>query len=110
MASTTPFTYKSCPVCPGAYLVNTTYGAFPIFCNLSNLGNEGSADCDNKYIVMPKYKLIVYRDTLYGDTVPQTIDNTSGTDIKIATSNYPDQISSCRLYYNSNEIDISGVS
>jgi hypothetical protein len=109
MAESTPFTYKSFPVCPGAYLVNTTYGAFPIFCNLSNLGNAGSADCDNKYIVMPGYKLIVYENTLYeGNSQP--IENTSATNIKITTSNYPDKISSCRLYYNSNEIDVSGVS
>ena len=109
MASTTPFTYKSFPVCPGAYLVNSGYGAFPIFCSIANLGNVGSSDCDNKYIVMPKYKLIIYRDD-YNTTSPKTIDNETTNTIKISNSNYADQITSCKLYYYNTEIIVTGIS
>ena len=58
MASKTPFIYKSCPVFPGAFLVNGG-GSFPIFCSTTNFSNCGMTDIDNSYIVMPGYGLVV---------------------------------------------------
>jgi hypothetical protein len=108
MASTTPFTYKSFPVCPGAYLVNSSYGAHPIFCSIANLPNIGCNDIDDKYIIMPGYKLTVYKD--YYSNSPYDVTNTTGTIVKVQSATYPNAATSCKLYYKDIEIFITGIS
>lgn len=109
MASTTPFTYKSFPVCPGAYLVNSGYGAHPIFCNIANLSPAGCNDVDDRFIVMPGYRLTVYKDSNYA-TNPYDVTNTTGTSSKVQYSTYVNTASSCKLYYKDIEITVTGIS
>ena len=69
---------------------------------------------DNAYIVMPGYKLIIYKDINYtggGYASGQDImDNTSNT-VKyyILTAN-ENNTSSCRLYFNGAEVTLVGIS
>lgn len=108
MASTTPFRYKDFPICPGAYLINTSYGAQPIFCSIANFQNCGYSDIDNIYIVMPGYKLTVYQD-FYSNS-PYDITNTNGIDIVYVSSTYADRASSCSLFFKDVEVKVDGIS
>jgi hypothetical protein len=114
MASNTPFIYKSFPVCPGAYLINSGYGMYPIFYSISNFDTLCSMnDQDNFFIVMPGYKLLTYPSSNYGTdstTHNGTYDNTNGTTAlyyPVVTTNgdsYADHTTSCYLYYKNNLI------
>ena len=83
--ATIPFTYKNCPVTPGAYMINSGGGSFPIFCSIPNyqtLGmTNGSSGCDNYYIIMPGYAIYVFTIANYG--------NGSLTFYKYNSNNYP---------------------
>jgi hypothetical protein len=111
MASKTPFIYKSCPVFPGAFLVNGG-GSFPIFCSTTNFSNCGMTDIDNSYIVMPGYLLIIYYDSGYRNQKDE-INNSTGTTIIYKRETSENNASSCRLYFGenyTNEIILSGIS
>jgi hypothetical protein len=98
------------PLTPGAYLINSSHGAFPIFCSMSWFGNQyGMNDIDDFYLIMPGYKLIVYTDGSYSNN-STTFDNTSYQNIRYLLTNYANKGSSCRLYYYGTEIKINGIS
>ena len=107
MASTTPFIYKSFPVFPGAFMINGA-GSFPIFCSIANFSNCGMSDIDNSYIVMPGYELSIFKD--FYTNSQYDIINTDGTTIIYQGSPYQNSTSSCKLYFNGNEITVSGIS
>lgn len=103
--STIPFTYKNCPVTPGAYMVNSNYGSFPIFCSIPNyqtLGmTNGSSGCDNYYIIMPGYSIYVYTSTNYGGSVWSWYNENSYPVIQ--TTGYIDRGLSCKLFIGGNK-------
>jgi hypothetical protein len=113
MASTTPFTHKSFPVFPGAFMLNEGNGSFPIFCSVYDFSRWGMNDIDNYYIVMPGYKLLTYQSIgyTYSSSLYNGIfDNTTGTAPKYYTISYSNLSSSCYLYYKGNEIKLIGIS
>lgn len=87
----------------GAYLIDDGRGSFPIFCSIANFSDYGMDNIDNYYIVLPLYKLHVYTSINYLDYV-YIIDNTKGTTILYVNSPSTNGISSCKLYFNGNEI------
>lgn len=107
MASSTPYIYKSFPVFPGAFMINGT-GSFPIFCSIANFQNCGMSDIDNSYIVMPGYKLSVFKD--FYTNSQYDITNTNETTIKYQVANYLNNATSCKLYFKDVEIIVSGIS
>ena len=112
---TTHFMYKSFPVCPGAYLLNSGYGTYPIFCSITNFDTICQMNNqDNYYIVMPGYKLLTYAEGDYNpgsnSSYNGVFDNTNGTTVKLYNSAYSDHGSSCYLYYKGTLITVSGIS
>ena len=107
MASKTPFIYKSFPVFPGAFMVNGN-GSFPIFCSIANFQNAGMSDIDNSYIVMPGYKLSVFKD--FYTNSQYDIINTDGTTIIYRVATYTNNATSCKLYFKDQEVYVSGIS
>ncbi len=102
------------PATPGAYLLNSSYGAFPIFCSIADFAQFGMNDADNSFLVMPGYYVASWSNTHYSGTGPSNFNNNNGANIVVINSVYPDTASSCKLYYNVNgtdtEITISGIS
>ena len=94
----------------GAYLVNSGYGAFPIFCTIDRFydygmdnSSDGNNGVDDYYILLPGYKLLLYIDQgVSGTSYP--IDNTIGTTILYQTSPSINEISSCKLFFEGVEI------
>ena len=86
---------------PGAYLLNTSTGSFPIFGTITNFNNVGFMnDCDDAYLIMPGFQIIVYTDYNWSES-SWTGNNSTGTvPICLATS-YVNRGSSCKLYYGS---------
>ena len=72
------------PIFPGAYL-NSGGATLPIFSTIPDYRDYFMNDTDDGYIVMPGFKLIVYRD-FYSSTM-NTYDNTPGTTIKYFVCN-----------------------
>lgn len=112
---TTPFTYKSFPVCPGAYLVNSGYGTYPIFCSINNFDTICQMNNqDNYYIVMPGYRLQTYPSSGYAASSTTSyngdFNNTDGAIFKRYNSVYQDHGSSCYLSYKGTPITVSGIS
>ena len=112
------FTQNSLPIIyPGAYMMNRFNTGmttdFPIYSNLSNYSTYDINERDDYYLVLPKFKLVVYTGINYnsGTTTETSItfDN-SGTKIKmyqmyqLSPTISPNTGSSCKLYYNDIEI------
>lgn len=108
MASSTPFTYKTFPVFPGAFMIDDGAGSVPIFCSIYNYTEFGFNNVDNYYLVMPGYKLETF-DSTYG-TIRNTHDNQTGTQPKYFTSTNQNNGSSCKLYFKDVEIIVTGIS
>jgi hypothetical protein len=112
--TTIPFTHKSSSFYPGAFLINSGNGSFPIFCSIDNFSTWGMNDIDNYYLVMPGYKLLTYPSSGYvlSSTTSQNgiYDNTTGESPLYYNSTYADHGSSCKLYFKGNEIKVSGIS
>ena len=99
---------KGFPAFPGAYIINSGIGSFPIYKSTPDLEGTSSMGAGNKnnyLIVMPGYKITVYTAVNYS-TNEKTIDNTNSSNIYHAKTLSPtlDQISSIKLYYGSTEI------
>ena len=105
-----PYTVNGKITNPGAYAVNSGYGAFPIYCSIANYTNSyySMNDMINSHYVLPGYKLITFQDAYYPTPV-QTIDNTQNIYVLSGDQNV-DQISSCRFYYKNGEIIQTGIS
>ncbi len=88
----------------GAYLVNSGYGAFPIFCSMYDFVDWGMDNVDDYYIVMPGYKLLLYVNSSLDDSTSYPIDNTIGTTVLYQTSPSINQITSCKLYFGGFQI------
>ena len=107
------FTYNNqdIPLAPGAYLLNgvqnsiSTWWSFPIYCSMKIYDNYGIANIDDYYLVMPKFKLEVFRSDNYV-TLNNTIDNTNGSS-PIYQQVALNQGNSCKLYYNTTQISDS---
>jgi len=82
------FTYTingaTIPIFPGAWMI-TGPASLPIFSSIDDYRNYFMNDTDDGYLVMPGFKLIVYRD-FYASTT-NTYDNTPGTTIKYFVCN-----------------------
>lgn len=99
---------KGFPAFPGAYIINSGSGSFPIYKSMPDLEGAGSMGAGNKneyLIVMPGYKITVYTDINYV-TNERTIDNTNSSNIYHVKTLSPilNQISSIKLYYGTTEI------
>jgi hypothetical protein len=101
---------KGFPAFPGAYIINTGIGSFPIYKSTADLEGAGSIGAGQKndyLIVMPGYKITIYTDINYANNA-KTIDNTNSSNIHhvatTVTTPYKNQISSIKLYYGSTEI------
>ena len=104
-----PYTIKNIPAVPGAYLIATIYvAAFPIYSSISAYGGEnvafGMQDLDDKYYIMPNFKLIVYVNSSYGNR-RETFNNYGNTTIMVVTSSTSNG-SSCKLYYDNDNNEI----
>ena len=109
-----PYKLLNMPMFPGAYLIDAVaQGSLPIFYSVSDLrtypGSE-TQDSDDAVLVMPGFKLILWRDTGYAGNYV-AIDNTTGTTIIIGRSSsvgaggWPaNTTSSCELFYNGNQV------
>jgi hypothetical protein len=99
--------YNNCPVTPGAYLIDTDgirygTGVYPILCSIDDLGKINCRWNNDRFIVLPGYKLVVYNEN--GSSFFE-LDNTAGTNIKYYnTSSYINWALSVKLYYNGTEI------
>lgn len=94
---------------PGAWLLNGNFGAFPIFGSIMNLNDFFMGDIDDRWIVMPGYKLLIWKD--FYKTGPAEFDNTTGTkplmspEVKtIAGYNQNNNTSSCQLFFGDTEV------
>lgn len=118
-----PYKLNNMPIFPGAYLIDGAvstatggFGSLPIFFSVSDLSTypagetPESEDC---VLVMPGYKLILYENTNYNNPTTGNyvaIDNTSGTTIIVGKSSTfgtgwnNNTTSSCKLFYNGNEV------
>ena len=76
---------------------------YPIFSSMSDFGTLGINDRDDKWIVLPGYKLIIYTDGNYTGTAC-TFDNSNFTTVLIGTPNVTKNASSCKLYFGGTEI------
>lgn len=95
---------------PGAWFINSGDNGYtlPIFSSLADFGNCYGIDFQDKdeyFIVMPGFKLIVYRDINYAGTA-FTIDATSTSSKKPIMDDNPNtnSASSCKLYFGSTEL------
>jgi hypothetical protein len=93
---------------PGAWFINAGDDGYtlPIFSSLANFTNCYGIDFQDKddyYIVMPGFKLIVYRDINYAGT-EFTIDATSSKKPVMDDTPNNNIVSSCKLYFGSTEI------
>ena len=100
---------KGFPAFPGAYIINSLVGSFPIYKSTPDLEGAGTIGAGNKsdyLIVMPGYKITVYTGVNYV-TNEKTIDNTNSSNIHHVKTNagmWANQISSIKLFYGSTEI------
>jgi hypothetical protein len=103
------------PHSPGAYMINSGRGAFPIFCTIQNFNSWGMNDQDNYYIVLPGFTLILATTSLDSSGIPTsggtsyTLDNKNGTTILYVISPTVDLISSCKLQFEYTEIKWPGI-
>lgn len=99
MASNTPFQYNGSSVIPGAYMINSGGGSFPIFCSINNYQTfkmtNGSSPVDNYYIIMPGYKIIVYNSS--NAITLEQLNGTNNYPI-IVTPSTIDSGLSCKLF------------
>jgi hypothetical protein len=93
----------------GAIMYNTTSSpnktrAYPFFTSRSNfaVNDLSQNDADNSWLVMPGFKLQVFVDASYGDTLT-TYDNTNGFNPKLY-NNASSNTSSIKLYFNNAEL------
>jgi hypothetical protein len=61
-------------------------------------------DVDDNYLVHPNYGIIVFINSAYGGARVLNYENTTTTVKLVYSSGSPDRGSSCKLYYNGNEI------
>lgn len=94
----------------GAYLVSTSSGAFPIFLSIADYNSWGMENIDDKYIVLPGYKIVVYTEVGYAG-LSSTFDNTTGNSVKVYSLEdtgsiqlYINRGASCELYFQGNHI------
>ena len=99
------FTYTingaTIPIFPGAWM-NTGGATLPIFSSVADYRDYFMNDTDDGYLVMPGFKITVYKD-FYSNTT-NTYDNTSGTTIKYFACLNVNNGTSCKLYYNNTEV------
>ena len=107
---------------PGAYMINAVgIGCMPIFFSITDLStfSASAGDREDSVLVMPGYKIILYFNTGYNNPTAGNhvaIDNTTGTTIIVGESGYSgaggwisNSISSCRLYFNGNEVTQASI-
>jgi hypothetical protein len=102
-------TLKANPLTPGAYIINSERGAFPIFSTISVYNDNGFSNVDNSYLIMPGYSITIYKGDRFTET-SVTLSNETGKDISYQYAPYGDGGSSCRLYYHGKEILIYSTS
>ena len=98
-------------VFPGAYLIDSgAHGTLPIFFSITNLTNFLASQTNNNedmVLVMPGYKLILYRFDDFnngGSDDYASIDNTSGTTIIVGSGWTVNTVSSLELFFNGKKI------
>jgi len=87
-------------------------GSFPIFCSCTNAivdTNYIPNDADESWVVLPGYRIIIYRNQNY-DSQSQDIDNTAGTNIIYKKTDAWHSASSWKYYSLGNEIKIPDIS
>jgi hypothetical protein len=61
-----PVVYNSInPLTPGAFLINSSGGSYPIYCSINDYSAWGMNDIDDYYVVMPGFSLIVFNTSNY---------------------------------------------
>jgi hypothetical protein len=96
---------------PGAYIINGAGGGcMPIFFSISSFNAflNDTADIDDNVLVMPGYKLILYRDSSFTGSYT-AIENTSGTTIIVGILGTLNTTSSCKLFFNGNEVNQTDI-
>jgi len=95
---------------PGAYIINGGGGCMPIFFSISSFVTflNDTTDVDDNVLVMPGYKLILYRDGSFAGSYT-AIDNTSGTTIIVGQQNTLNTTTSCKLFFNGNEVNQTDI-
>ena len=100
---------------PGAWMINTGGGSFPIFGSIKSLNTTyDQSNNDDWWIVVPGYKLVIYDSENYTGS-SGTVDNTSGTTTVVKSSssinpwpNGANKVYSCKLYFGTTEIPFYG--
>jgi hypothetical protein len=87
----------------GAWLINTKVGSFPIYSSIPDYSIYGMQNKDNKYIVLPGYKLNVFIES-NSERVVFRMDNTTGLIPQIYNINDINSGKACKLYYMGAEI------
>ena len=80
--------------------------SFPIYSSIPNLSNVSITRQDDAYLILPKFKLIIYStiaQTSAGTLVTE-FDNTTGTKILFVNCEGINRTESLKLYYNNVEI------
>jgi hypothetical protein len=112
MSFSGPFTIttNNFPCTPGAYQINSAFGAFPIFGSL-NLNDYGMQNCGDRYIIMPGYSLYVGDGSSTPGTVRISINNTNGTRIRNVQLNLINSDDFVYLWYRGNLLpdQVSGL-
>jgi hypothetical protein len=94
---------------PGAYLVNGSYGAFPIYFSVGSYSTYYMNNCDDGYWVMPNFRIIVYANDGYSSQTYDSGYNRYGYPVYYSLSGSAvNNGQSCYLYYNTTSNDLTG--
>lgn len=97
-----PVVYNSInPLTPGAFLINSSGGSYPIYCSINDYSAWGMNDIDDYYVVMPGFSLIVFNTSNYYGSF-FFLDNSYGINILNQATTNINQGYSCILQYNGN--------
>ena len=87
------------PFVVGCWMINSSFGVFPIFSSISNYLTLGMDNVDDKYMLAPGYRIKVYVDPDNGGSINLDASN-NGTTMLVASVTTENVGSSCELYYN----------
>ena len=88
---------------PGAYIVNSPNGAYPIYKSSTDLTKNGCFNKNNYIILLPGFKAICYTTINYGTQYATPLNNTTNT-VYFYKFTTADTVKSIKLYCNNVEL------
>ena len=105
------FNVNNFPMVPGVYfncnLSIPRHNAFPLFGSIADFTTMLLNDSDDKYIILPGYKLELFVGVDYSGGSNGSFDNTYGTTLVLFAPTTEDVSSSCKIYFNNIIIPIT---